>query len=289
MIAIALAVGAAFLFALGTVLQQKGGSEESADAGMQADFLAKLAQRPVWLLGVLVEVIGFGLQATALGLGRLIVVQPIQVTSVVFALPLGVWLTAQIVNRREILGAVLTTAGLIAFLVLANPTGGTNDASVGAWLVAGGICVGVSVVLVGATLKARSSIRAAAVGSASGILFGLCAALTKSTVDMLDDGVLGVFTDWHVYALVAVSIAAFWLTQIALQHGLELAIATEQTLDSAVAVLIGTLLFNEQLHDSVGEASLAIAALVVAAVGLYTLVLSQPAAKEPVNVPAGAG
>ena len=111
MIAIALAVGAAFLFALGTVLQQKGGSEESADAGMQADFLAKLAQRPVWLLGVLVEVIGFGLQATALGLGRLIVVQPIQVTSVVFALPLGVWLTAQIVNRREILGAVLTTAG----------------------------------------------------------------------------------------------------------------------------------------------------------------------------------
>src|SRR3954453_19352013 len=102
MIPVTLAVVAAFLYALGTVLQEKGATEEGSDAGMRADFLARLAQRPVWLLGVGIELVGFALQATALGLGRLIIVQPIQVTSVVFALPLGVWLTAQVVNRREI-------------------------------------------------------------------------------------------------------------------------------------------------------------------------------------------
>ena len=76
MVAVLLAFGAAFLFALGTVLQQKGTQRESADSSLRADFLARLARQPVWLAGVVIVIVGFGLQALALSLGRLIVVQP---------------------------------------------------------------------------------------------------------------------------------------------------------------------------------------------------------------------
>ena len=275
MVAVLLAFGAAFLFALGTVLQQKGTQRESADSSLRADFLARLARQPVWLAGVVIVIVGFGLQALALSLGRLIVVQPIQTTSVVFALPLGVWLTAQVVSRREVAGAVMVTAGLIAFVALADTTGGTQDASLLAWAIAGAASAGCSAVLVLATLRSRAPVRAAAVGSASGILFGLSAALTVATVDAWDGDVVAFITDWHGYALIVVSLAAFWLTQIALQNSLELAIATNQALTSAVAVVLAIWLFDEELRGSLLEASAAAAALALAAYGLYVLLLSE--------------
>ncbi len=278
MFAVPLAFAAAFLFALGTVLQQKGTLSESAESSLQADFLARLARQPVWLAGVVIVIAGFGLQAWALDLGRLIVVQPIQTTSVVFALPLGVWLTAQAVTRREVAGAVMVTAGLVAFVALANTTGGTDDASAAGWIIAGVACTVLSAALVVFTVRSRPSVRAAAVGSASGILFGLAAALTVSTVDVVGDGVEALLTDWHGYALIVVAAAAFWLTQIALQNGLELAIATNQALTSAVAVVLAIAIFNEELRGSALEDVGALAALALATYGLYVLLLSQPAA-----------
>jgi drug/metabolite transporter (DMT)-like permease len=275
MLAVILAFGAAFLFALGTVLQQKGTLSEPSDSSLRADFLARLARQPVWLLGVAIVLAGFGLQAVALGLGRLIVVQPIQTTSVVFALPLGAWLTQQVVSRRETVGAVLVTGGLIAFVALANTSGGRDDAPVGAWIVATGLLAASALVLVVMTLRARPSIRATAVGSASGILFGLSAALTVSTVDDWGGSIQAFVTDWHLYLLIVVSIAAFWLTQIALQNSLELAIATNQALTSAVAVALAIGLFDESFRGAAAEAVGAFAALAVAAYGLYVLLLSE--------------
>lgn len=275
MVAVVLAFGAAFLFALGTVLQQKGTLEEPSDSSMRADFLARLARQPVWLLGVVIVIAGFGLQALALRLGRLIVVQPIQVTSVVFALPLGVWLTAQAVSRREVIGAVMVTGGLIAFVAFADTTGGNDDGAAGAWVVAGALSAVICIVLVLTTLRSRPPVRAAAVGSASGILFGLSAALTVAVVDAWDGDVVAFIADWHLYALIVVSVAAFWLTQIALQNSLELAIATNQALTSAVAVALAIGLFDEQLRGSPAGALAAAGGLAVATYGLHVLLLSE--------------
>jgi drug/metabolite transporter (DMT)-like permease len=275
MIAVLLALGASFLYALGTVLQQKGGMEEPSGSSLQANFLSRLAQQPMWLAGVALELVGFGMQAAALGLGKLIVVQPIQVTSVVFALPLGAWLTAQVVKRREIVGAVLVTGGLIAFLALIDPSGGKNDAPIGEWLIAFGILGGITLVLFLISLRTRPSVSAALQGTGSGLLFGLAAALTKATVDEFDDGLVAVVTDWHLYALVAVGGVAFWLTQIALQNGLELSIATTATFDPIASLLLGTLLLDEHLHETGVGVIVSTTALGVALVGLFVLVLAQ--------------
>ena len=59
---IVLAVIAAFLFALGLVLQEKSASTLPSEA-VGAGFLVRLAHQPLWLLGGLAQAAGFAAQA----------------------------------------------------------------------------------------------------------------------------------------------------------------------------------------------------------------------------------
>ena len=136
---IVLAIVAAILFALGTVLQQKAGLDEPVEVE-GSGLLLQMARRPVWLAGIAADALGFVAQAIALTIGRLAVVQPLLVMSVVFALPLGVRLTRQKVRRRDIVAAVLVACALAVFLIVADPSGGRNNAPFGQWLIAGAAC-----------------------------------------------------------------------------------------------------------------------------------------------------
>ena len=67
--------------------------------------LVRLAGQTMWLLGTVALLTGYVFQAAALDRGRLSIIQPLLVTTVIFALPLGYFLTKQHVGRREVLGA----------------------------------------------------------------------------------------------------------------------------------------------------------------------------------------
>ena len=124
MLEVSLALVAALLFAFGTVLQQKEAQEVSDSDARKAGFLLRLARRPVWLAGMAADGVGYGAQAAALGIGRIVVVQPLLATTVVFALPLGARILGQPIRRRDVLAALAVTAGLGVFLVVADPQGG---------------------------------------------------------------------------------------------------------------------------------------------------------------------
>jgi hypothetical protein len=85
----ALALVAAFLFALAAALQQKGALNLPVVSLRRPASLVRLIGQPVWLVGTLALLAGYGLQAAALDRGRLTIIQPLLVTTVVFALPLG--------------------------------------------------------------------------------------------------------------------------------------------------------------------------------------------------------
>lgn len=53
--------------------------------------LARLVRDPRWLAGSLGDTAAFAMQAVALGFGSLLLVQPLIVTQLVFALPLAAW------------------------------------------------------------------------------------------------------------------------------------------------------------------------------------------------------
>lgn len=276
-----MALVAALLFALGTVLQQRAGLEKPVEGG-SSGLLIQMAKRPVWLLGILADAFGFIAQAAALGIGRLAVVQPLLVASVVFALPLGARLTGQRVRRADIGAALLVVVALIAFLTIADPSGGSDDAPLDQWLIAIGACLAVCVPLVLFGRRGPAPRRAASLGIATGILFALSAALTKVVVDQLDEGVFEIFLSWHVYALVAIGYASMTLNQMALNTGaLAPAVATSMAFDPIASVLLGVTLLDESLHATPLDLIGTVAALAAALVGMALLARSQSQA-EPV-------
>jgi drug/metabolite transporter (DMT)-like permease len=281
--AIALALVAAAVFALGTVLQQRVAAEASADDARSASFIVQLARRPLWLAGTAADAGGFLVQATALGLGRIVVVQPLLSSSLVFALPLGAALDHRRIGRRELGAAVAVFAGLVLFLVVANPSGGHEDASTRAWLVSFAAC---AVAIGAAYLRARGASplgRAVLLGSATGVLYGLSAGLTKAVVEQLGDGVFSLVMDWHPWALIVVGYLGMTLGAASLQAGrLAPAVATQMAFDPITSLLLGTLAFGERIHSTAVGTTGALAGIVLMVAGIAVL------ARADDGLPAGA-
>jgi drug/metabolite transporter (DMT)-like permease len=278
-----LALGAALLFAFGTVLQQKEAAAAPGEQALKAGFVLRLARRPVWLAGMAADGAGYVCQAAALGVGRLVVVQPLLASTVVFALPIGAWILDQRAGRREWIAAAVVTAGLGVFLVLADPSGGRGDATTAGWAVIGAVTVPICGGLILASRGRAPALKASLLGIATGILWGISAALTKAVVEGLDEGIVFLLTNWHVYALVAVGWASLTLAQASLQAGaLAPAVATQATLDPISSVLIGILAFHESLDASavaVAGAGVALAAMIGGLTMLAAAQQEQPAAQ----------
>ena len=272
---IALALIAAALFALGSVLQQKAGTD-APTIGASTGLLLRMARRPVWIAGIAADGLAFVAQAAALGIGSLAVVQPLLVASVVFALPLGAWLTNQRVGQREVVAALALLAGLGAFIVVANPSGGHDSASLGAWLIAAAACGGPCVVLVMLAPRGPGARRAAMLGAAAGILFALSAALTKTVVSELDNGPVTLITTWPLYGLVVVGYISMTLNQMSLDAGaLAATMATSTALDPIASVVLGLALFKESIDASPVEVLVVLLALGVVVAAMIVLARDQ--------------
>jgi drug/metabolite transporter (DMT)-like permease len=247
---IALALIAAALFALGSVLQQKAGTD-APTIGARAGLLLRMARQPIWLAGIAADGLAFVAQAAALGIGRLAVVQPLLVASVVFALPLGAWLTDQRVGWRDVVAALALLAGLGAFIVVAAPAGGHDSAPLDAWLIAAAACGGPCLALTLLAPRAPGPRRAALLGAAAGILFALSAALTKTVVSELDNGLATLITTWPLYGLIAVGYVSMTLNQMSLDaNALAATMATSTALDPIASVVLGLALFKESISAS---------------------------------------
>ena len=279
---IVLALAAALFFAFGTVLQQRAGLEKPTES-KGAGLLVQMAKRPVWLAGIAADAFGFVCQAVALAIGRLAVVQPLLVSTVVFALPLGARFTGQKVRRVDVGAAFLVVLALIAFLTIANPSGGNDNAPLGEWLITGGICAAVCVPLVLLGQRGPAPRRAAMLGIATGVLFALSAALTKVAADQVEAGLFEVFVHWQLYALIVVGYASMTLNQLALNTGaLAPAVATALAFDPIASVVIGVTVLNESLHTSPAGIAGTVLALAAALAGMAVLARSQAeTAAEP--------
>ena len=136
---VVIALGSAFCYAAATALQQRSARQATA-AGLHPRLLVDLAHRPLWQLGIAANVAAYGLQFLALGRGSLVLVQPLLVSALLFALPLGALLSRARVHRREWIGAVAIVAGLSSFLSVAAPARGRTTISFGAWAFLAAAC-----------------------------------------------------------------------------------------------------------------------------------------------------
>ena len=269
---ILLALVAALLFALGNVLQQRIAMRFPDRLANSALFLPRLCREPVWLLGTAVICLGFGFHAGALSSGEIVVVQPILALTLVLALPLGARLSAQRIERRDAAAAIVVTLALGVFLLLSDPAEGIDDPAAAAWIVAAAAVLVPTALLTVAGLRARPSLKAALVGTAAGVIFGLHGALVKAMVAEFDDGVLGPLSSWELYAVLAGAVVGMTIGQISLQAGdLPPAIATQSIATPVVGVVLGVALFEEAIHDTAAGTLASVVALAVMMAGTGAL------------------
>jgi drug/metabolite transporter (DMT)-like permease len=217
--AIALALLAGLSYAGASVLQQRVASEQPPELSLRPALLLALVRRPLWLLGIALDVAAFGFEAGALAAGTVVTVAPLLVSGLLFALPLSTVGHAARVTRKEWVPAIAVTAGLAAFVVVGSPEGDRSTASPAAWIVAGALVGVITVVLVSLAVGSVGPRRALYLGVATGTVYGLTAVLTKATVDLLDDGVVDLLGHWQLYVLLTVSVVGLLLNQSAFQAG----------------------------------------------------------------------
>ncbi len=272
--AVFFALLAAFCFALAAALQQKGqfqlAAEGRAVSGLRSLF--RMVTVPVWLLGTLTLLVGYAAQAIALGEGRLVVVQPLLVMTIVFALPLGYWITQQFVARRQVFGAMVIIAGLILFILVGDPDSGVNSAS-GIKYLAAIVAVSIpSALLFAYGRRASLAAKAAMFGASSGLLWGLSASFAKTTIDQLSGGIPDVLTHPEFYCLVGIGVVAFAIQQLSLSTGqFAPAMAAVAVSNPAISVILGVLLFQESLTRPAWHVLVAVLALIAAFYGAYMI------------------
>lgn len=260
-----LALLAAVLFALGTVLQQKGTmSVESADDDPR--FLIQILHRPVWLAGAIFQASGWILQAMALDRAALLVVQSLTALSLVIALPIGMWLTSQHIGRREVTGAILTMLGIVFFLSAGQPQGGTSSPSAGTWWAACLITFALVGLLFGLGRRFTGAAKALTFGAAAGLGYGLQAAVTKTFVTEVHSGAAGLLTSWSTYVLIVSALTGLYLQQSALKTGvLAPAMASSNSVTLFSSVILGIAVYDETLsktgapHSGAAAVGLAVA------------------------------
>jgi drug/metabolite transporter (DMT)-like permease len=283
-----LAILAAIFFALAATLWQRASLALGVEAG-GPQALLRLLGSGVWLLGLVAQGAGVVLQAAALDRGRVAIIQPLLVTTIIWALPLGYFLTNQVIAIRHIVGAAVVVAGLAMFASFGDPAAGIDDAATSTWvsafLVLGAVCAGLLLF----ARRGGLGVKAAVLGATAGVLYGVSATLMKPVVESLHDvGVGGVLESWEFWVMAGAGLIGFYIQQLSLATGrLVASVATVSAVNPVVSVLLGALVLQERL-DKTPEwhAVVAVGALSAALFGAILIASATEKDAEVATAPA---
>jgi hypothetical protein len=254
-----------------------------ADA-LKARFVTRLLRQPMWLAGFALDALGYFTQAVALAFGTLIVVQPLLVTMLLFALPLGARFAGRRLAREDWRWALVLTIGIATFLVVGDPTAGVDRGSGARWFAVLVVLYPIIAALVAAGAARSGAMRALLLGSAAGVCYGITDALTKSVVRGVDDGIGAILDNWETWALIVTIIAGAFLQQSAYQAGgLPASLPAITGLEPVTGIMLGIVIYQERfrVHSLIGWVLLigSAAAAIVAALSLAR----RSGAEETVN------
>jgi drug/metabolite transporter (DMT)-like permease len=260
MLTYVLAVLAACANATSSVLQRKANRQVPQTENLSWKLIRDLLRQPVWFGGVLAVMVGFLLQATALGTGELAVVEPVLVLELPITLILASRVFGSRMRWREWASTIAMTAGLAGLLYFLSPSGGQSGAlPLYGWIIGIGANLAVVAGLValgrhgpagrGGGTGGSSSRQAALLGVAGGATFGLTAALMKGMTGTFAGGLGELFTSWQLYGMIAAGILGLFLVQSAMNAGRLIAAQPGLTLsDPIVSILWGVLAFHEKVR-----------------------------------------
>ena len=220
-------------------------------------------------MGIGADVGGYVFEALALGVGTLVLVQPILSTSLLISLFLGGAINKRRITRSGWIAACVLAIGVAVFLYMVAPTEGIQVASNRSWLIAAPPIVGVRARVRRARRASRRGRRERhSSGSVPARCSGRARCSRRPSCTTSAMASLNWVPHWEPYALAVSSITGLVLAQSAFQTGgLAAAVSAEQVLQPLTGVALGVGLLDERLELSGPIGTVVVGAALIAMLG----------------------
>ena len=242
------ALAGAMSYAIAAVIQQRAAAKLTTKRSVDPAVVLQLIRARPWLLSLIAVAIGYGLQAAALDLGRLVMVEPVFPLGLLMALLLAARAEGRRLKVPEWTAALAAVAGLGVFLVAAEPSGGQRTAPAPslAGAAAGAVLMAVLCWLV--SLKGAAPRRALVLSIGGGIGAGVTDGLTKTVAALTGILHFAVFGDVRLYLLALVGLLTLTMQQNAFRAaGLAASLPSFAVLEPLVGSMLGLLIYHEQV------------------------------------------
>jgi drug/metabolite transporter (DMT)-like permease len=272
--AVLLALGAALVSAVGSVIRQRS-AHEIVDKPVGAWELFLLSVRDTrWWWGAAAAVANYVLQAAALSLGSVMLVTALQVTVLLFALPINAWITHHRVTPWEWIWAVALAISVAVILGVGNPASDQQRAPLATWLV---VALVMGPALIFCVLGARiwsGAVAAVLLAVVAGSALALFAVLTKGVVEAAHGGLREVVRAPELYAWLAVALAGMVFQQASFRAGsLTASLPTMTLAKPVVGWVLAITVLSEDLR--VGDETVFILVVAVAVMIVSTVALAR--------------
>jgi drug/metabolite transporter (DMT)-like permease len=247
-----IALCAALASAIGDVIRQRSAQEITDKEVGHLELFSLSVRDPRWWLGGVGAIANYSLQAGALALGSVMLVTALQVTSLLFALPIYARLAHHRVTRWEWFWAV-TLAGALAVLVtVGDPGTGSSRGSLGTWAAVAVVMGPILVACVlGARIWADSTIAPVLLAVVAGSSLALFALLTKGAIGAVSGGFGAFLRAPESYCLIPAALAGMIFQQSAFRAGaLTASLPTVTVAKPVVASMLGVFVLGETLNTS---------------------------------------
>lgn len=271
------ALSAGLCYAVASVLQHRVAAAAPSNLSLRLGLLLEVIKRPMWLFGIVLDVGAYFLEAAALSVGSIVLVQTLMVSGLLFALPLSAIGRTDRPGRSEWIAAAVVAAGIAVFLGVGEPIGSSNSVTSLEWVLGFGLCIGIAGTMIVVTRNAQPHNRALGLAVATGSFYACTAALTKQVVEFLaDHDFTALFMHWPVYALAVFSVGGLILNQSAFNAGhLAASLPALAVTNPILSSFLGILLFEEHLKaEGFVQYSVVALALVAMLIGVIRLARS---------------
>jgi drug/metabolite transporter (DMT)-like permease len=273
-----LALIAALISGVGDVVRQRSAQEITDEEVGHIELLRMSLRDARWWLGGTAAVASAALQAVALGLGSVVLVQALQVTALLFALPVYAWLTKHRLTRRQWGWAVLLAIAVAVFVSAAEPAAGYQRAPLPTWTVVAAV---VGPAMVFCVLGARiwsGGIAAVLLALVSASSWALFAVLTKAIVDVCDGGMWVLLRTPELYGWALVAVLGTIFQQSSFRaSSLTASLPTMTVGEPLVASLLGVTVLGETLSADGPQLVVLVAAVAVVVVATSALARGEAA------------
>jgi hypothetical protein len=274
---VAVAVVGALAVAAGAAFQERAAMRAPAAGISQARLLRHLCRSRRWLAGTFLTGFGVAAHMWALGHAPLIIIQPIGISGLLFAVMLSAFFHRRRLTGGQVVGSLAVMAALAGLLGTLPVHAGTPHLSRTEMVLMPLACAGVMLLCVLVARLVGDATRAWTLATAGGVAYGVTSAFARVIgVGALEDP-MHLLRPLTLVAL-AIGLCGALIVQNSYRTDhFALAYATLLISDPIAATVIGVVFFGERVPADPVSATIAATAAVVGAVGVALLAKSSGA------------